>query len=263
MTLSNTSGVYGIFCKANGKVYIGGTVRLRIRRTHHFYSLRQNIHHCAGIQEVFDQYGEDGLTFKVLELVPDAKILNSVEQKWIDFYLEAGLLLNRCKSAGNPKGGDKKRKKAEPYVDRRAAPFKNKEFWLISEDVEEHKVLGLDDLVLTLKSTYPLTLAFINGKKPSLNGFHLLGINDITSNLFTPISEIFFHTFQSPTLEEFNTINVLRLATGMGLGAKTLSTLKNGLCRKNAGWRYLGKTNALTGEFIPNECLTGEVRKRA
>ena len=262
MTLSNTSGVYGIFCKANGKVYIGGTTRLRIRRVHHFYNLRQNIHHCAGIQEAFDRHGEDGLAFEILELVSDTQILNSVEQKWIDFYLEAGLLLNKYKSAANPKGGSKK-EKSESYIDRRAAPFKDKEFWLISEDAKERKAVGLDNLVLTLRSTYPLTLSFINGKKPSLNGFYLLGINDITSGLFTPISETFFHTFQSPTLEEFSTINVLRLATGMGLGSKTLSTLKNGLCRKNAGWRYLGKTNALTGEFIPNECLTGEVRKRA
>ena len=360
MTLSNTSGVYGIFCKANGKVYIGGTTQLRKREGQHLHRLRKSDHHCLGLQELFIQYGHGGLTFKVLEYVEGEEHLILVEQKWIDFYFDLGLLLNECKNAGTTKGrsrkddekcrisqglekyhalqfkgtrdvaryieenGDhglhdlsirqlkaissllricgysympktqmieeilrhnkkdelleivKSGKKLEPrpykrraltkpepesYVVRRASPFKDKEFRLVSEDVEEIRIVGLDDLVLALKSTYPLTLALIKKKKPSLNGFYLLGINDIPTNVFTPILEVFFYTFQSPTLEEFNTINVLKLAKQMDLGSRTLSSLKDGVCRTNLGWRYLGKTNALTGEFTPNKDLKEEIRK--
>lgn len=104
MTLSNTSGVYGIFCKANGKVYIGGTTRLRIRRGQHFCDLRKGIHCCRGLQKLFTQYGSDGLSFEVIEEVASKDDLDLVEQKWIDFYLEAGTLLNECKIAGTTKG---------------------------------------------------------------------------------------------------------------------------------------------------------------
>lgn len=362
MTLSNTSGIYGIFCKANGKVYIGGTTNLKRRSGQHLHNLRKGEHHCLGLQELFVQHGYDGLAFKILEPVEGKESLILAEQKWIDFYSNLGLILNECKNAGTTKGrnrkddekcriskglekyhalqfkgtrdvaryieenGDrglhdlstrqlkaissllricrysymsksqmieeilrhnkkdelldivksgrkleprpyKRRESTKPepesYIVRRASPFKNKEFWLISEDVEELKVVGLDDLVLALKSTYPLTLALINKKKPSLNGFYLVAINDIATDLLTPVSEVFFYTFQSPTLEEFNTINVLKLAKEMGLGARTLSSLKDGVCRTNLGWRYLGKTNALTGEFTPNKYLKEEIRKSA
>ena len=151
----------------------------------------------------------------------------------------------------------------EPYVVRRAAPFKGKEFWLISRDLEEIKVVGLDALVLALGSTYPLTLAFIKKKSMSLNGFYLLGIKDIDRGLFDSVSNLTFYTFQSPTLEEFNTINISKLSAEVGLGVKTLSRLKNGNCRTSLGWRYLGETNTLTGDFTPNPRLVEGAKRIA
>ena len=359
MTLSDTSGVYGIFCKANGKVYIGGTTNLKRRRGQHFCGLAEGLHHCHDLQDLFEEYGEDRFVFKVIEEVPDDTHLKSLEQKWMDFYADLEMLLNECKRAGTTKGRAKTEEEKqrtslgliryhasqiketvniadhikakgedglkdlsirqlklicsflgvyrysamtkremiklisnhnnkdglveivkegqerksrfvqrsklapEPYVVRRAAPFKGKEFWLISRDLEEIKVVGLDALVLALGSTYPLTLAFIKKKSMSLNGFYLLGIKDIDRGLFDSVSNLTFYTFQSPTLEEFNTINISKLSAEVGLGVKTLSRLKNGNCRTSLGWRYLGETNTLTGDFTPNPRLVEGAKRIA
>ena len=359
MTLSNTSGVYGIFCKANGKVYIGGTTKLRNRRGQHFCDLRKGIHCCRGLQELFTRYGSGELSFEVIEEVASKGDLDLVEQKWIDFYLEAGAILNECKTAGTTKGRNRgeeekarislglvryyamefkeprdiaqyleeygeqglreltnrqlkvicsllricgysymlkqemveeilqhgkkdrlleivrsgkkleprpyKRREStkpdpEPYTVRRAAQYKNKEFWIISEGFEEFKIVSLDDLVLKMETTHQKAISFISRDCASLNGFHLLAVRDTVTDGHEFISDRPFYTFQSPSLEEFNTLNVMKLSLESGLGSKTLTTLKNGYCRTNRGWKYLGETNIITGQFTPNRYLKEELR---
>lgn len=60
------SGVYAIRNEVNGKQYIGSSVRLKIRRTHHFKALEAGVHKNRHLQAAFDKYGNDAFSFRIL-----------------------------------------------------------------------------------------------------------------------------------------------------------------------------------------------------
>lgn len=80
------SGIYGIFCEANSRVYIGSSIDIAERVSHHMGMLRRGSHHNIYLQRAWDKYGEESFTTKVIEQVGDISELQEREQYWIDKY---------------------------------------------------------------------------------------------------------------------------------------------------------------------------------
>ncbi len=84
MIKNNRSGVYGIFNKFTGKLYIGSAIKFHRRYTDHIYFLKINKHHSILLQRAYDKYEIDAFEFIVLEYVEDKNLLLDREQYWID-----------------------------------------------------------------------------------------------------------------------------------------------------------------------------------
>ena len=63
----DTSGVYLIQCKTNGRMYIGSSKCIQTRWRTHIDELYKNRHHSIKLQEDWIKYGEDNFEFKVLK----------------------------------------------------------------------------------------------------------------------------------------------------------------------------------------------------
>lgn len=77
------SGVYQIRNKITGKVYVGSSATLGLRRNQHFSDLRHNRHPNKHLQRSFNKRGESNYVFEVLELCPEDMRIER-EQYWID-----------------------------------------------------------------------------------------------------------------------------------------------------------------------------------
>ncbi len=101
---------YSIYCiknKTNGKVYIGQTKTINIRKNKHFSQLRRNEHGNPHLQRVWTKYGEDNFEFLVLEKFSELfsqEIIDSVEKSYIKWYKDLGLAYN-IKEGGKGGGG--------------------------------------------------------------------------------------------------------------------------------------------------------------
>lgn len=85
--------IYSITCKANGKIYIGSTIRSPRQRFHeHLHHLRRMKHHSRHLQHCFSKHGEDSLVFEIVEIVMDANFLLPREQFHI--WRNEGVTLN-------------------------------------------------------------------------------------------------------------------------------------------------------------------------
>ena len=87
-------GVYLIANIKNNKMYVGSSIDLISRKSHHFQHLRKNIHGNKHLQSSYNIYGEENFTWSILEYLPSKENLLIKEQYWID-------KLNVC----NPKIG--------------------------------------------------------------------------------------------------------------------------------------------------------------
>ncbi len=65
----NHSGIYAIYSKIDGSLYIGSALNLRKRRTHHVHLLRNNKHYSIYLQNIYNKYGEENLSFQIIEIV--------------------------------------------------------------------------------------------------------------------------------------------------------------------------------------------------
>ncbi|MCE9677451.1 GIY-YIG nuclease family protein [Paraclostridium bifermentans] len=79
----NRPGIYKIINTLNGKVYIGSTQNIRIRRNNHFTNLRYNRHHNIHLQNAYNKYGLENFEFIVLEYVDSIDYLLEKETSWI------------------------------------------------------------------------------------------------------------------------------------------------------------------------------------
>ncbi|WP_270943129.1 GIY-YIG nuclease family protein [Romboutsia lituseburensis] len=79
----NKPGIYKIENIKNGKVYVGSTQNIRIRRNSHFSDLRNNRHKNAQLQNSFNKYGEKYFKFEVIEYIEDIDKLLEIEGIWI------------------------------------------------------------------------------------------------------------------------------------------------------------------------------------
>lgn len=99
-------GIYQITNTANGKVYVGSSVRLRRRLSEHQNKLARGSHENDRLQKAFNKYGADAFVFAIIETVADRRLLLSREQVWIDAKRAADRTLgfNIYPLAGSPSG---------------------------------------------------------------------------------------------------------------------------------------------------------------
>ena len=64
-------GIYKIFCKSTGRVYIGSSSNVEYRLTSHKYALRTNTHSNKLMQEDYNKYGLDMFDFSIIEECDD------------------------------------------------------------------------------------------------------------------------------------------------------------------------------------------------
>jgi hypothetical protein len=81
--IPNSSGIYQIRCRQNGKVYVGSAVNLRERWENHRRALHKGLHHNPRLQNAWNLYKESGFDFIVLQYVEAARLLEA-EQSWIE-----------------------------------------------------------------------------------------------------------------------------------------------------------------------------------
>lgn len=95
-TQKGISGIYEIFCKANGKRYIGSARCFAKRKINHLAMVRNGKHTSIHFQRAWNLYGEDAFEFRVLEICEVDSLLER-EQYYLDtFHPE----LNIAKTAG-------------------------------------------------------------------------------------------------------------------------------------------------------------------
>ena len=81
--IPETSGIYQIRCKCNGKIYVGSAVNLRARWDKHRRELKQGTHGNPHLQHAWKLFGEASFELVVSEYVDRARLLEA-EQRWID-----------------------------------------------------------------------------------------------------------------------------------------------------------------------------------
>lgn len=84
------SGIYIIQSDLDGKFYIGKSIDLGRRFSHHFGSLKRNAHTNVLLQEVYNEHGYDNLSFYYIEM--DESELKDTEQ----LMLEKNGLKDKC-----------------------------------------------------------------------------------------------------------------------------------------------------------------------
>ena len=77
------SGIYSITSKSTGKRYIGSSVDIKKRWTHHAYFLKLHKHANSYLNRHVDKYGKDDVLFEILE---ETELLPEREQYWADYY---------------------------------------------------------------------------------------------------------------------------------------------------------------------------------
>lgn len=78
-------GIYSIICKPTGKVYVGQSKNIKLRKSQHLSKLMVGQHYNTYFQNAFNKYGRDNFSFRVLENCKE-EILTEREEFWINFY---------------------------------------------------------------------------------------------------------------------------------------------------------------------------------
>ena len=105
--LDNSSGVYKIINKINGKFYIGSTSKrgLKSRWSDHIKELDRNTHRNSYLQNAWNKYSKDNFEFEIICYCDPDKCL-FFEQKCLDTYKtwERNIGYNICIIAGSSYG---------------------------------------------------------------------------------------------------------------------------------------------------------------
>lgn len=156
--------VYCILNIHTGHRYVGATVSFSSRRRHHLSDLRLQKHRSTRLQEAYNQYGEDALTFFPLEeLYAESEThLYSREQFWIDKYSPeynmnpvAGKYFNETARSEKARQMHREkitgRKQSQEEKDKRAKSIR--EFWARPENKGKKVVSQEQRKVLSEKNT--------------------------------------------------------------------------------------------------------------
>ena len=103
--LKNESGIYLLRNLINGKIYIGGTIDIRVRVSRHIAELNRDNHHNPHLRSAWKKYGSRAWEIEILESIEgsDVDIIRESEQIWLDSlqpYEPIGYNIN--KSAAMP-----------------------------------------------------------------------------------------------------------------------------------------------------------------
>ena len=80
--LPTVSGIYGIYCLSNDKMYVGSAMNIHTRYIKHKYYLKTKKHHSLKLQRAYDKYGIENFKMIVLENCDDVNLLDK-EFEWI------------------------------------------------------------------------------------------------------------------------------------------------------------------------------------
>lgn len=78
-------GIYKITNTANGKVYIGQSIRLSQRLNDHYLALKNNYHSNQHLQNAYNKYG-DVFEMKIIVFCDDELELDALERFYIAYY---------------------------------------------------------------------------------------------------------------------------------------------------------------------------------
>lgn len=81
--LPQFSGIYGIYCITNNKIYIGSAINIHARYVRHKYYLSTSNHHSTKLQRAFNKYGIDVFRIIVIEKCTSEQLLEK-ELSWIN-----------------------------------------------------------------------------------------------------------------------------------------------------------------------------------
>ena len=92
--LPNSSGIYLIWIRQAGSVYVGQTRNFRVRLLGHFKSLAFGTHKNRGLQDLYIEHGFDAFEVEVIDKLPniwtgsvnDQMWLADRERQWIAYY---------------------------------------------------------------------------------------------------------------------------------------------------------------------------------
>lgn len=98
-------GVYFIFCRVNGLLYLGSTKSPRKRFGEHFNSLKKNKHHSRHLQNTYNKYGINAFSWAIIENTTPDRLL-SLEQEYLDIFkpFDRKYGFNTCSEAKSPLG---------------------------------------------------------------------------------------------------------------------------------------------------------------
>jgi group I intron endonuclease len=110
---SNISGIYCITSKLNNKKYVGQSININNRWQQHLSELKANKHCNNHLQNHFNKYLIDDLTFEILEEIVDLSLLTEREQFYLDLLKPE---FNMCPAAGSSLGYKKEGAKNYCYI---------------------------------------------------------------------------------------------------------------------------------------------------
>lgn len=126
--LPETSGIYLIWCNANGKPYVGQAKNIRKRVKRHISELTLGKHGNDKFQSIFNKYGIESFDVFVVYECAECE-LTLAEQEWIDFIrldLSYAEYINKAPIAESSRGvkwSDESRKKAsESHTGKKLSP---------------------------------------------------------------------------------------------------------------------------------------------
>lgn len=79
-----SNGIYIIRSLIDDRVYIGSATNFYKRFSRHLSALRNNHHHNIKLQNFFNKYGENTLSFELISIVENRKDLFPMEQYYLD-----------------------------------------------------------------------------------------------------------------------------------------------------------------------------------
>jgi hypothetical protein len=85
--------IYEIHCSENNLYYIGQTTVGKNRWKRHLYNLKTNQHPNTILQDTYDKFGEDSLSFAVIKSVEHKSLLMEEEVRIISKYLKEEKML--------------------------------------------------------------------------------------------------------------------------------------------------------------------------
>lgn len=97
------SGIYTIICKINGRIYVGGTEDLKMRKHNHFSKLKYNNHSCKELQNDYNLYGKENFIYEKL-IKCKKRFLLSEENYWCNMLDTHNPLRGYNNRSTNPNG---------------------------------------------------------------------------------------------------------------------------------------------------------------